>query len=592
MIQPHNVQKLFSRVFSTMLPFILICLLHLSLSQNVEQWDRFELTLNGPSDKNPFVDYYLTVNFSFSDDDEMFLVHGFYDGDGVYKARFMPNKIGPWKYHTSSNVESMNGITGSFNVIQPTNQYNYGPVNVDYTTNRSFIFANGKPYFPVGTTSYAFHYYPNYTIINQSLATFKYLAENDIFNKVRFEISPSGNMYPLPHYPYIGTPPNQWGDYNIFNVSYWKYLDFILDTILNFNSEMMVVDLILFHSNDQGFYGFDCMGCPYPNNKPSLCPNATYNTSNDEFYLKYLISRVGSYRNVWYTMSNEYNLVQTKSKGLPSTFPTWDRLFTVLSDLDIYNKQISIHQHSNIFYNYSQPYLTHFSVQGDSNQQTGSDYDYKWFQQTWNVSKPVILDEVQYEGTLGNDWWNLTAFQEIDRFWMGVANGNMITHGESIPYFPDNDTSKQQLMFFWNGNKLIGESWKYVGWFNKYWTNKLTNITDNFRIHLEFHELVNVCYEYFPSYPHCNIGYLMDDTNNEYYFIHFSDYENQKHGMNYSKTISIDLGGEIGSIYELSMIDMINQRINVLETINITDTNSNFTFTSPSTPYNLQLIKL
>ena len=121
---------------------------------------------------------------------------------------------------------------------------------------------------------------------------------------------------------------------------------------------------------------------------------------------------------------------------------------------------------------------------------------------------------------------------------MGIANGNMITHGEYIPYFTDNDNSKQQLMFFWNGNELLGESWKYIGWFNKYWTNKLVNITDNFRIHPESHELVNICYGYSSSYPHCNnIGYLMDDTKNVY----FSDYENQKHGMNYSKIISIHL---------------------------------------------------
>src|SRR5579862_3872547 len=67
----------------------------------VEQWGVFELALNGPTNGNPFLD----VNFSvrFSQNRTEMEVNGFYDGDGIYRARFMPEKQGEWHYVTVSS---------------------------------------------------------------------------------------------------------------------------------------------------------------------------------------------------------------------------------------------------------------------------------------------------------------------------------------------------------------------------------------------------------------------------------------------------------------------------------------------------------
>ena len=122
------------------------------------------------------------------------------------------------------------------------------------------------------------------------------------------------------------------------------------------NNGNFILDIILFHPYDYGHWGFDCMGGRESN---------SYSTSNDEFYLKYLISRIGSYRNIWFNMANEFNLIECKNKSLPNKFPIWDDLFNILIKYDPYNqyREKSIHQYGDVMYNYSQPWTTHFSVQ-------------------------------------------------------------------------------------------------------------------------------------------------------------------------------------------------------------------------------------
>ena len=57
----------------------------------VEQWGIYEIELKGPTNGNPFLD----VRFSaaFTDGCKTIEVPGFYDGDGVYRVRFMPMAI-------------------------------------------------------------------------------------------------------------------------------------------------------------------------------------------------------------------------------------------------------------------------------------------------------------------------------------------------------------------------------------------------------------------------------------------------------------------------------------------------------------------
>ena len=79
-----------------------------------EKWDIFELTLEGPADGNPFLDVELSCEFSYKN--RVIRPEGFYDGEGIYKVRCMPDAEGEWHYRTISNVARLDGVTGSFHL--------------------------------------------------------------------------------------------------------------------------------------------------------------------------------------------------------------------------------------------------------------------------------------------------------------------------------------------------------------------------------------------------------------------------------------------------------------------------------------------
>jgi hypothetical protein len=93
----------------------------------IERWDIFEISLAGPSSGNPFVDVHLGARFSQGD--RVFTPEGFYDGDGVYRIRFMPDAQGPWTYVTESNCKELDGKRGEFTCIA-AGPGNHGPVGI------------------------------------------------------------------------------------------------------------------------------------------------------------------------------------------------------------------------------------------------------------------------------------------------------------------------------------------------------------------------------------------------------------------------------------------------------------------------------
>ena len=86
-----------------------------NVTEKVERWGVFELTLKGPEGGNPFLDVNFDAEFRYRG--RAVMMGGFYDGDGIYKVRFMPDTEGYWTYTTKSGCVELNGITGSFLVL-------------------------------------------------------------------------------------------------------------------------------------------------------------------------------------------------------------------------------------------------------------------------------------------------------------------------------------------------------------------------------------------------------------------------------------------------------------------------------------------
>ena len=377
----------------------------------VEQWGLYEVTLNGPTNGNPFLD----VKFSarFTQGDSTIEANGFYDGDGVYRVHFMPDKQGVWKYTTVSSAEELNGKSGSFTVTPDANSH--GPVHVANTFH--FAYADGTPYKELGTTCYVWELQPE-ALQEETLKT---LAISP-FNKLRFCVFPKRYTWNTNEpilYPFEGTPTTNW-DFTRFNPKYFQHLE---QSVLALQKLGIEADVILFHPYDEGHWGFDRM--------PSEA---------DDRYLHYVVARLAAYRNVWWSLANEYDFMKEKKES------DFMRFGEIVSHDDPYHHLLSIHNGQKIF-NHTLPWITHASIQnGSAVEEPGRAELYRDV-----YRKPVVYDEVKYEGNIESRWGQLSAEEMVFRFWNGTIAGTYVGHGETYQ-------SEDQVLWWSKGGTLKGQS--------------------------------------------------------------------------------------------------------------------------------------
>ena len=408
--------------------FIAISICISSAKQDVEQWHRFEIALPCSLKANGFK--YVNVSATFVSKDTTYTVAGFYDGDNTFKIRFMPQKTGSWNYTTKSNIPDLNNKKGSFECITPTGE-NHGIVRVSNTYN--FKYADGKQYYPFGTTAYAWTHMPN-DVQEKTLKTLK----NSGFNKLRMCVFPKNydlvkeepEIYPFKikeiKKDVKGVEIKVW-DFNQFNPVFFQHLEKRIDDLAKLGIE---ADLILFHPYDKGRWGFDAM-------------------PNDENirYIEYITARLSSFRNVWWSLANEWDLVKYK------THADWDLIAQTVVKNDPYRHLCSIHGATATYYEYWKPEFTHISVQDESPvQNSGAAAMLR------NVyHKPVICDEVGYEGNLKSRWGRYSQEEMTNLVWNGVIGGTYVTHGECYMFKDATDT-----IFWAKGGEFKGTSWKRI----------------------------------------------------------------------------------------------------------------------------------
>lgn len=378
----------------------------------VEQWGTYEISLNGPTNGNPFFD--VTFSASFTQGDSTVKANGFYDGDGIYRMRFMPMKQGEWRYITQSSSAELNGKTGEFTVTKPSAQ-NHGPVSVANVYH--FAYADGTPYKELGTTCYVWEWQPE-ALQEQTLKT---LASSP-FNKLRFCVFPkrySWNTNEPIMYPFEGIPTTNW-DFTRINPKYFQHLEGRIADLQKLGIE---ADLILFHPYDEGHWGFDRMPA-----------------DADDRYLHYVVARLAAYRNVWWSLANEWDFMKEKTEA------DFVRFGEIVSHDDPYHHLLSIHNGSKLF-NHTLPWITHASIQnGSAVEDPGRAELYRDV-----YRKPVVYDEVKYEGNIESRWGQLTPEELVFRFWNATVAGTYCGHGETYK-------SDDQILWWSKGGVLKGQS--------------------------------------------------------------------------------------------------------------------------------------
>lgn len=386
-------------------------------------WGTVDLVFRGPDTGNPFTDVQLSAEFSIGS--RLLRVAGFYDGDGRYLVRFMPDQLGIWTYRTTSNV--LAGEEGSIDVTE-AEAGSHGPVRA--VDEGHFRHAGGTPYVPLGTTVYALAHQSD-EVIEQTLQS---LLQSP-FNKVRLCLFPKHFKYNENEpalFPYRvlqqGSPPNDgvigedfgWRfDFDQFDPAFFRRFERLIVRLGEIGIE---ADVILFHPYDR--WGFSRMAA-----------------EQDDRYLAYIVARLSAFPNVWWSLANEFDLLPAKSDS------DWRRFLEIIAGADPFEHLRSVHNCLR-FFDHAHPLVTHVSVQRDNTAQTviwGSQF-----------GKPVIVDECGYEGDLSDIWGNLSGLEMLHRVWEATIAGGFATHGETF-HDPDG------LVFWSRGGPLRGESVPRIG---------------------------------------------------------------------------------------------------------------------------------
>ncbi len=397
----------------------------------VEKLEVFQLKLSGKLDKNPFVDYSMKGIFKTKNSNNEYKeITGFYNGNGEYIIRFMPSFEEAYTYKIYGNF-SEDIHCGEFQVIPPKG-INKGPVKVAYTYHLTY--EDGTPHYSIGTTCYAWTHQKE----TDRIKTIETLKKSP-FNKIRFCVYPKHydyNLYEPISYPYVGKPcsidginsdnfqtylpsnlENKW-DFKTFNIEHFEILDKAVEDLKNLGIE---ADIILMHPYDR--WGFSEM-----------------NMEDCTHYLKYMIARYSAYRNVWWSLANEYDLMKNK------TINDWESYGKTICENDVYTRLRSIHNCRDI-YDFTKLWITHCSIQR-TEPYIAVNNTRKWREQ---YRKPIILDEIGYEGNINHIWGCLSPKEMVRSYWAATMRGGYCGHGETYVHPLDK-------LWWSHGIELHGES--------------------------------------------------------------------------------------------------------------------------------------
>jgi hypothetical protein len=386
-----------------------------------EQWGVFEVTLKGPATGNPYMDVDLSA--VFSNNEKQITVPGFYDGDSTYRIRFSPPETGTWNYVTESNAEELAGQEGGFICTSPSDD-NHGPLRI--VNQFYFEYSDGTPFYVTGTTAYQWVSVDK-DIQEKTLQT----LESSPFNKVRMTVFPKYYQYGNETEPWIHPFKREDGssDFTQPEFEYFQNLDRRIRQLRNMGIQ---ADVILFHPYDS--WGYSRMG-----------------KEMNEKYVRYMIARLSAYRNVWWSLANEWDVPSIKDEI------DWEGIGTILQEEDPHQRFRGIHNWENAednFYDHTRPWITHVSTQSTEffNAQD-------WREQ---YQKPLLFDEMRYEGDVERGWGNLTPEQMTSFFWMAGLSGGYPTHGDTYENDADNDT---EVRWWAKGGTLPGESPERIAFF-------------------------------------------------------------------------------------------------------------------------------
>jgi hypothetical protein len=165
------------------------------------------------------------------------------------------------------------------------------------------------------------------------------------FNKARINVMAFSSLAPNDN-AFFRTSSAQF-DFDQYNVAFYRRFE---AGLLDLQAIGVEADLILFHP-------YDSRG------KLSKLPQ-----DQDEAYIRYTVARLSAYRNVWWTLTNEFDLFP-----MFGVQKNWRRLGELLATSDPYAHVRGIHNSCCGFYDNSEPWITHVILQDITLQRLASE---------------------------------------------------------------------------------------------------------------------------------------------------------------------------------------------------------------------------
>jgi hypothetical protein len=199
-------------------------------------------------------------------------------------------------------------------------------------------------------------------------------------------------------FPFVGSARADF-DFSRFNPAYFQSLERDVKRLSDLGLQ---VDLILFRPYDKGKWGFD-----------------TTSDAVNQRFIRYMVARFAAFQNIWWSLANENSYIKHLSDE------DFDRYFQIVQKYDPYAHLRSIHNADRL-YDYGKPWVTHASLQ------------YYNAVKVFGVSsllrdiykKPIVHDEINYEGDSASRWGQLSGEELTRRFWTALVGGAYATHGE------------------------------------------------------------------------------------------------------------------------------------------------------------------
>lgn len=356
-----------------------------------------ELVFTGPAEPIPASRTPFTLEARHGE--RRLSVPGFWDGGDRYVARFLPEQAGEWTWSTTSDTAELDGHLGTIEVAADEDAVSAGGGArgvVRVAERFHFAHADGAPHRPVGATVYNW--------LHQDDALFDATVEAISaarFTKLRFMVFPQAGGY-VERFPDLlpfERTTSGW-DVDRPNIAFFRRLDAAVALL---GERGIQADVLILTSYDGGRFGLDAL-----------------TEEQDAVYLRYLVARLSAYPHVWWSLCNEFDILDRPRDR-------WDRLGTLLADVDPHNHLRSIHNWIELF-DHNRPWITHASIQ---NGQVTTEFGRAGLYRDV-YDKPVVLDEIKYEGDIPERWGHLSAEELVHQFWVATVSGCYASHGESF----------------------------------------------------------------------------------------------------------------------------------------------------------------